>query len=58
MDETTEIFDLILEPLLTPGESSGRSDFALEDGGRLNEPMRYDDASDKCAPVMWSEAAS
>jgi molybdopterin-dependent oxidoreductase alpha subunit len=32
------------------------SDFALEDAGRLTEPMRYDLASDKYVPVAWEEA--
>ena len=37
-------------------ELSGWSDFALEDAGRLTEPMRYDAASDKYVPVSWDEA--
>ncbi len=32
------------------------SDFALEDQGRLTEPMRYDAASDKYVAVSWDEA--
>src|SRR3954451_14934152 len=32
------------------------SDFALEDQGRLTEPMRYDAASDKYVPVSWDDA--
>jgi anaerobic selenocysteine-containing dehydrogenase len=32
------------------------SDFALENVGRLTEPMRYDLASDKYVPVAWDEA--
>jgi molybdopterin-dependent oxidoreductase alpha subunit len=32
------------------------SDFALEDEGRLTEPMRYDLPSDKYVPVAWDEA--
>jgi anaerobic selenocysteine-containing dehydrogenase len=32
------------------------SDFALEDVGRLTEPMRYHLASDKYVPVAWDEA--
>lgn len=32
------------------------TDFALEDAGRLTEPMRYDAASDKYVPITWSEA--
>jgi molybdopterin-dependent oxidoreductase alpha subunit len=40
----------------TVAELSGWSDFALEDVGRLTEPMRYDAASDKCVPVSWDDA--
>lgn len=32
------------------------TDFALEDVGRLTEPMRYDAATDKYVPVTWEEA--
>jgi molybdopterin-dependent oxidoreductase alpha subunit len=32
------------------------TDFALEDVGRLTEPMKYDAASDKYVPVSWDEA--
>jgi molybdopterin-dependent oxidoreductase alpha subunit len=32
------------------------SDHALEDQGRLTEPMRYDPASDRYLPVTWDEA--
>jgi molybdopterin-dependent oxidoreductase alpha subunit len=32
------------------------SDHALEDNGRLTDPMRYDAASDKYVPVSWAEA--
>lgn len=32
------------------------SDFALEDEGRLAEPMRFDAASDRYLPVTWNEA--
>ncbi len=32
------------------------TDFALEDVGRLTEPMRYDAATDKYVPVTWAEA--
>ncbi|MGB2608448.1 MAG: formate dehydrogenase, partial [Isosphaeraceae bacterium] len=39
----------------TVAELSGWSDFALEDAGRLTEPMRYDAASDKYVPVSWDE---
>jgi len=39
----------------TVAELSGWSDFALEDAGRLTEPMRYDAASDKYVPVSRDE---
>ncbi|MBI1180271.1 MAG: FdhF/YdeP family oxidoreductase [Alphaproteobacteria bacterium] len=32
------------------------SDNALEDNGRLTNPMRYDPATDKYRPVAWEEA--
>lgn len=32
------------------------TDFALEETGRLTEPMRYDAGSDKYVPISWSEA--
>ncbi|MBX3166634.1 MAG: FdhF/YdeP family oxidoreductase [Candidatus Eremiobacteraeota bacterium] len=32
------------------------SDFALENAGRLTEPLRYDAASDKYTPISWDEA--
>jgi molybdopterin-dependent oxidoreductase alpha subunit len=32
------------------------TDFALEDAGRLTEPMRYDAASDKYVPITWDDA--
>ncbi|HVV95077.1 MAG TPA: FdhF/YdeP family oxidoreductase [Hyphomicrobiales bacterium] len=32
------------------------SDHALEDHGRLMEPMRYDPATDKYVPVAWDDA--
>jgi molybdopterin-dependent oxidoreductase alpha subunit len=37
-------------------ELSSWTDFALEDAGRLVEPMRYDAASDRYRPVGWDEA--
>ncbi len=40
----------------TVAELSTWSDFALEDVGRLTEPMRYDSASDKYVPVLWDDA--
>jgi molybdopterin-dependent oxidoreductase alpha subunit len=32
------------------------SDFALEDAGRLTEPMAYNAATDRYEPIDWSEA--
>ncbi len=32
------------------------SDFALENEGRLTEPMRYNSASDKYEPISWDDA--
>ncbi|WP_406698686.1 FdhF/YdeP family oxidoreductase [Singulisphaera sp. Ch08] len=32
------------------------SDFALEDVGRLTEPLSYDSASDKYIPISWDDA--
>jgi hypothetical protein len=40
----------------TVAELSGWSDFALEDAGRLTEPMRYDAGSDRYVPLTWDEA--
>ncbi|AJE87570.1 putative oxidoreductase [Streptomyces albus] len=37
-------------------ELSGWSDFALEDQGRLTEPMVYDPESDHYVPIGWQEA--
>ncbi|WP_435172287.1 FdhF/YdeP family oxidoreductase [Actinacidiphila sp. bgisy145] len=37
-------------------ELSGWSDFALEDQGRLTEPMVYDAASDHYVPITWADA--
>ena len=37
-------------------ELSGWTDFALEDQGRLTEPMVYDPESDKYVPISWPEA--
>ncbi|WP_183107272.1 FdhF/YdeP family oxidoreductase [Streptomyces sp. 1114.5] len=37
-------------------ELSGWSDFALEDQGRLTEPMVYDSATDHYVPIGWKEA--
>ena len=40
----------------TVTELSGWSDFALEDQGRLTEPMSYDPISDKYVPISWTDA--
>ena len=40
----------------TVSELAGRSDFFLEDQGRLTEPMVYDAASDKYLPIAWDDA--
>src|SRR6266852_1266533 len=40
----------------TVTELMGWTDFALEDAGRLTEPMGYDAASDKYVPITWDEA--
>ena len=40
----------------TVTELAGRSDFFLEDQGRLAEPMVYDRASDKYVPIAWDDA--
>ncbi|MBV2156534.1 FdhF/YdeP family oxidoreductase [Kitasatospora sp. SUK 42] len=37
-------------------ELSGWSDFALEDQGRLTEPMVYDEAADHYVPISWKDA--
>src|SRR6201997_3590161 len=37
-------------------ELAGKSDFFLEDQGRLTEPMVYDSASDKYVPIDWDDA--
>jgi molybdopterin-dependent oxidoreductase alpha subunit len=40
----------------TVSELSAWTDFALEDQGRLTEPMVYDGESDKYVPISWPEA--
>ncbi|MFI5531784.1 FdhF/YdeP family oxidoreductase [Kitasatospora sp. NPDC051853] len=40
----------------TVTELSGWSDFALEDQGRLTEPMLYDPDTDRYVPVGWQQA--
>ena len=37
-------------------ELRGWSDHALESGGRLTHPLRYDAASDRYVPVSWEQA--
>jgi len=37
-------------------ELAGKSDFFLEDQGRLTEPMVYDSATDKYVPIDWDGA--
>ncbi|MFD5433422.1 FdhF/YdeP family oxidoreductase [Kitasatospora sp. NPDC127067] len=40
----------------TVTELSGWSDFALEDQGRLTEPMVYDRDTDRYVPIGWKDA--
>ncbi|HWG24428.1 FdhF/YdeP family oxidoreductase [Actinospica sp.] len=40
----------------TVTELSDWTDYALEDQGRLTEPMVYDEATDKYVPVSWQDA--
>ncbi|MUL79599.1 FdhF/YdeP family oxidoreductase [Mycolicibacterium sp. CBMA 226] len=40
----------------TVSELAEWSDFALEDTGRLTEPMVYDAATDKYKPISWRDA--
>ena len=40
----------------TVSELSTWTDFALEDQGRLTEPMAYDAESDRYMPISWPEA--
>ncbi|XVV16553.1 FdhF/YdeP family oxidoreductase [Actinoplanes sp. CA-131856] len=40
----------------TVTELSGWSDYALENQGRLTEPMRYDAATDTYVPIGWDDA--
>ncbi|MFE5740971.1 FdhF/YdeP family oxidoreductase [Streptomyces celluloflavus] len=37
-------------------ELSGWSDYALENQGRLTEPMRYDPGTDHYLPISWKDA--
>lgn len=40
----------------TVSELAGWSDFALEDAGRLTEPLVYDQATDRYVPIAWQDA--
>lgn len=40
----------------TVTELEGWSDFALEDQGRLTEPMSYDADTDRYVPIAWDDA--
>ncbi|HSI82327.1 MAG TPA: FdhF/YdeP family oxidoreductase [Candidatus Methylacidiphilales bacterium] len=40
----------------TVTELMGWTDFALENAGRLTEPMRYNAATDKYVPISWDDA--
>jgi molybdopterin-dependent oxidoreductase alpha subunit len=40
----------------TVAELCGWTDYALEDQGRLTEPMSYDPVSDKYVPISWRDA--
>ena len=40
----------------TVSELEKQSDYWLEDQGRLTEPMRYDQATDRYVPVSWDDA--
>jgi molybdopterin-dependent oxidoreductase alpha subunit len=40
----------------TVGELEQQSDYWLEEQGRLTEPMRYHEATDRYVPVSWDEA--
>ena len=40
----------------TVTELSGWTDFALEDQGRLTEPLSYDPGTDKYVPISWADA--
>jgi len=53
---TNKTVDATLFTKYTLAELRGWSDNALEEQGRLTAPMRYDAASDRYAPVSWSDA--
>ena len=40
----------------TVRELERQSDYWLEEQGRLTEPMRYDEATDRYVPISWDEA--
>lgn len=40
----------------TVSELAGWSDYALEEAGRLSEPMSYDAAADRYVPISWEDA--
>jgi molybdopterin-dependent oxidoreductase alpha subunit len=40
----------------TVSELDGWSDFALEDQGRLTEPMSYEASTDRYVPISWEDA--
>src|SRR5262245_54504843 len=40
----------------TVAELEAWSDFALEDAGRLTEPLAYDAATDRYVPISWDDA--
>jgi len=40
----------------TVAELSNWTDYALEDAGRLTEPLRYDAATDQYVPLGWDDA--
>ncbi|NHN88423.1 FdhF/YdeP family oxidoreductase [Acetobacter conturbans] len=42
----------------TVTELMARSDYWLEEQGRLTEPMRYESATDRYVPVSWEDAFS
>jgi molybdopterin-dependent oxidoreductase alpha subunit len=55
-DITSERLDREFFERHTCTELESWSDFDLEKEGRLTEPMRWDEATDKYVPVLWSRA--
>ncbi len=53
---TSERIDRAFFAQHTCTELESWSDFDLEKEGRLTEPMRYDEKTDKYVPVRWGEA--